>query len=175
MWPPKPSETATEEVEQGPKVFDFNTQLLVGNEGERIFFDAYHNQPLTKIDNHFADFATKEGKIVELKTDTYPMEKTKNFYFERWSDFGKQKPGSVWQSLPMGVEILCYLFLVNKVYFEFTDLPQLQLMLDDYIKNKSYIIVRNKWGVSHGYKVPREVLQPLWKAFYILPKKEEKE
>lgn len=144
------------------KVFSFKEQLRVGDEGEALFQEHYHDGPLIKIPEHYADFKTQDGKVLELKTDTYDMDKTSNFYIERWSDVAKKKPGSVWQSRANGVDIFCYFFINNSTYFQFTDMSTLEKELDAYIKDKSYVIVRNRWGNSHGYKVPRKLLSGLY-------------
>lgn len=144
------------------KVFSFQQQLKIGDEGEELFMEHYHDKPLIKIPEHFADFRRHDGKVVELKTDTYDMNKTPNFFIERWSDAAKKKPGSVWQSRANGVDIFCYFFITNNTYYQFTDMTLLEKELDSYISGKSYIIVRNKWGNSHGYKVPRKILEGLY-------------
>lgn len=154
------------------KVFDWKTQLAIGEEGERIFAEHYHDKPLTKIEAHYADFKTKEGEVLELKTDTYPMSKTPNFYFERYSDMKKKSPGGIWQSMDKGVQVFCYFFKSDGVYFEFRDMPALKQCVEDYIRDKSYVIIRNKGYSSQGYKIPRSLLNHLWKSYTIKPTEE---
>lgn len=157
-----------------PKIYDFKEQLAIGDKGEAVFKQYYH-KPLTIIKERYADFKTRDGKILELKTDTYKTDETPNFYFERYSDIAKKSPGSVWQSLDKGVDILCYFFINSNTYFEFKDLPALRDCLDDYILDKSYVNIANRgWG-SAGYKIPRHVLNHLWKRYVIVPKESKEE
>jgi len=145
--------------------FDFKEQLALGDRGEEIFLERYHRK-IEIYPKHDFDFISKCRKHkIELKTDTYNMDKTENFFIERWSDLHKERPGSIWQSIPKGVNIFCYMFVRHNVYFEFTNLPALRDFLDDYLVNKSYVAVKNKGWITAGYKVPRDLLSDYYEVY----------
>ena len=149
------------------KVWGFKEQIAVGDEGQRLFLKNYHT-PITEYVPHAADFqVVATGALVELKTDTYPMATTPNFFIERWSDIGSKKPGSVWQSVEKGVTIFCYMFIQDRTYFEFTDLPALIARLDDITAGSYLMAIRNKGWTTGGYRVKRESLRDLYKEYKI--------
>lgn len=145
--------------------WSFKKQLQVGNKGESLFLEFYHS-PINKLREYKADFIRlTDGKLVELKTDTYSMDKTPYFFIERWSDIEKKKPGSVWQSSKKGVGVFCYMFINDRTYFEFSDLPALLRELDKLTQDMYLIRIPNKGWTSGGYKVPREALKHLYKEY----------
>lgn len=137
------------------KLFDFKTQLQVGDIGETLVF---HKYPilLYKLDANFADYIDEEGRIYELKTDTYPLS-TGNFFIERWSDTERQKPGGVWQALQNQVDIWLYLYLYDKVLYQIDDIPGFVTYLETHIlPTLKPIRVHNRGYYGTGYKVSRE-------------------
>lgn len=145
--------------------FSFKEQLEVGNKGEALFQKHYHS-PLVLIPEHYADFKrVSDGKVVELKTDTYAMAKTPNFFIERYSDFSKKSPGGIWQSATKRVNVFCYLFIQDGTYFEF-DLralvKELTPIADEIEAAGKFKWIRNRAWTTAGFAYPREKLKHLY-------------
>lgn len=154
---------------QTNKLFLFDKQLKVGDQGEQFFLEHYPRK-LEIIKHRYCDFKVKtSNELIELKTDTYDMLKTSNFFFERYSDYNAQSPGSVWQSRPKNVSIFCYLFINNKTWFEFRDLDKLIDRLDNIINDKKLgkIFIQNRGWTTVGYKINRDDLKDLYKVYTI--------
>lgn len=142
--------------------FDFKAQLEVGSRGEELFM-ANYPRPLEIWPGRDGDFIVKEtGQKLEVKTDTYNIEKTPNFFIERYSNVAKKSPGSVWQALEHGCSIFCYMYVRHNIWFEFNDLPALRDRLDKLIEGKGYIAIKNKGWITAGYKIPRIELADLY-------------
>lgn len=147
------------------KSFGFQDQLRVGDRGEELFIQYYY-APLVIIPDRFADFRrVDDGRSVELKTDTYNMEKTPNFFFERYSDMEAKKPGGPWRARRDRVDIFCYLFSRHNTYFEFTDITSLCETLDDITSKMKPTVVKNRGWLTTGYAVPRDTLQPFYTKY----------
>ncbi len=137
-------------IKKDKKIFDFKEQLKEGNKGEQDFLK-YYNKAIKAPDFSY-DFDL-EGKKIELKCDSYSLDKTENFFIERYSDYDKLKDGSVWQSLHC--DFFVYYFILNKTFFWFK-MKEFKEFLEDYIKDKSYILIKNKAWNTLGYKVNRD-------------------
>jgi hypothetical protein len=150
-------------------VFGFAEQLSIGSEGEAALQKMWHGPKLTKHPKRAYDFDGGDGSKVEVKTDTYDMSKTTNFFIERWSVEQQQKPGSVWQSLEKGVTVFVYFFKKNNTYFVFDNLPLLQATLEVYIEKCKPPPMRilNKGYNALGFKVPRAMLAGLYVEYYL--------
>lgn len=147
------------------KVFDFKEQLALGNRAEELFLLYYH-EPITLHTTFSADFRSiASGDLIELKTDTYNMDKTPNFFWERWSDVANQKPGGPWQSQANRVKRYCYMFSRHNTYFEFTNLRKLTGRLEKMTKGKYAIAVKNKGWITSGYPLPREDFADLYEQY----------
>ncbi len=133
------------------KTFDFQEQMALGDKGEQDFLKYYKGAKKSPVRAHDFDF---QGKKVELKTDYYKFEDTNNFFIERYSDYDKLKDGSVWQS--EHCDFFVYYFIHEKIFFWF-DTKTLKTFLDGYIKDKSYIIIKNRAWNALGYKIPRNI------------------
>lgn len=139
------------------KKFDFKEQLIVGNKGEKIFLELYPEAK--KEDTKKYDFSFR-GKTVELKTDTYSMEETGNFFMEHIADIKTGKVGGPWRALEDNVDYFVYMFLQEKCCFWFEPKPLVEY-LDKYIKTVGYKTIRNKAWTSRGYTLPRELVENL--------------
>jgi len=151
------------------KVFDFKKQLEFGQQAERDFMEFYH-EPLVLATTFAYDFKLVEsGNKLELKTDDYCHTKTPNFFFERWSDYHKKKPGGPWQSRKKRADIFCYYFARNNIYYQFDNIKLLCKELDTYIKDNKlgFVMVRNKGWITAGYKIPREAVAHLYEIYEI--------
>ena len=142
--------------------FDFKEQLAVGSRGEELFLE-YYPTKITIHAEHAYDFdCVKTGAKIELKTDTYNIEKTDNFFLERYSDVHKKSPGGPWQSIEKGVTVFCYYFVRNNIWFQFNDLPALIERANELTANQGLVYIKNKGWVTAGYKVKREDLEDLY-------------
>lgn len=142
--------------------FDFKTQLEVGSRGEELFLERYPTK-LIVHPHHAYDFdCERTGRKIELKTDTYNIHKTSNFFMERYSDVHKKSPGGVWQSIEKGVDTFCYYFVRHNVWFQFDDLPLLIDRLNDLTKKQGLVYIKNKGWVTAGYKIARDDLADLF-------------
>ena len=140
-------------------VFDFDTQLKVGNEGERAFLKRYaHLQPEKSLDRRY-DFVLKNGKTVELKTDTYEMSRTPNFFMEIFGSVDEQKLGGPWRALHDGVTFFVYYFAKDGVFFWF-ETESLCKALDTLIASGNYSprSIQNRGWAARGYTIPRALL-----------------
>lgn len=139
------------------KVFTFEEQLKVGNKGEKIFTSLYKD--IEKADGIKYDFILN-SKTIELKTDTYSMDKTPNFFMEHISDIKSGKLGGPWRALNDNVDYFVYMFINEKMCFWFEPKPLVDF-LDEHIKTASYKVIRNRGWTSHGYAVKRDILKHL--------------
>jgi hypothetical protein len=139
------------------KTFDFDEQLKIGNRGEKLFLELYPK--VKKEDGRIYDFSL-DGKTIELKTDTYSMDDTPNFFMEHLSDVNTGRLGGPWRALEDKVDYFVYMFITQKQCFWFKPKPLVEY-LDDYIKTVGYKTVKNKAWTSHGYTIDRELLKHL--------------
>ena len=138
-------------MQQSKKIFDFKTEMNKGDKGELEFLKYYPKAVKHPTREHDFDL---DGKKIELKSDFYTFEDTDNFFIERYSDYDKLKDGSVWQSAHC--DYFVYYFINEGVFFWF-DMTKFRKFLDEYIKNKSYVLIRNRAWTALGYKVPRDI------------------
>lgn len=144
------------------KVWSFQEQLVVGDRGQELFQE-YYPKKITVYPGHDGDFVeVSSGKKIELKTDTYNMHKTANFFIERWSSLYEEKPGSLWQAYGHGCEIFCYMFVRHNTWFQFNDIPAALDKLEKMTATKGYIFIKNRSWITAGYKIPREALSDLY-------------
>jgi len=139
------------------EVFGFKKQLTVGNKGEELFLRHYKGSEKSDIRKY--DLLYK-GEKVELKTDTYPMEKTANFFMERYGSIEDGKIGGPWRAREDGVKHFVYFYLADKTFFWFES-KALADYLDTYTKDKRGKTVANRGYSSLGFAVPREDLRHL--------------
>lgn len=137
----------------------FGSSLAKGKRGEDLLSELWPE--LQRLDGRKGDF-TWNGIKVELKTDSYDMAKTKNFFLEVWSDVDKGKPGGPWQALQHGAELFCYFYSNNLTMYIF-DTQALVYYLDGLPKDYYQSVkVPNRTWTTVGYKVPREDLKHLY-------------
>ena len=145
------------------KVFNFKDQLRIGDIGEADFIKIYEKLEPVKSKNRQIDFTLNNGKTVELKTDSYPMDKTVNFFMEKNTILPDETdiPGGPWRSREHKVDYFVYYYMTDKVFFWFDPIT-LCKYLDKYIKTNKVkpIAIPNrdsngKTFRSYGYKIPR--------------------
>lgn len=141
------------------ELFDFDTQLKIGNEGESDFMSLYKDLEPIKSKDRSVDFVLASGKTVELKTDTYDMDSTPNFFMEMFGNIADAKIGGPWRAMQDGVDYFVYYFRKNRTFFWF-DTVTLCRHLDSIIASNDIMPkeIRNKGWTARGYAVPREKL-----------------
>jgi len=142
------------------ETFDFNTQLEIGNDGESDFQKYYSNLGPKKSKDRRIDFILADGKTVELKTDTYDMDKTPNFFMEIFGNIGDSSIGGPWRTMQDSIDFFVYYFPKNRTFFWFETVP-LCLVLDGVIASNqlSPKEIKNKGWTARGYAVPRKALE----------------
>jgi len=135
-------------------VFDFKQQHAVGASGEKLFLLNY--QGSTQGDGRKVDLVF-EGETVELKTDSYSMDDTANFFMERYSDVDTLKEGGPWRAVDC--DWFVYLFINQKTFFWFRP-KELCAFLDEYTKDKKPKMIPNKGWTTVGFTVPRKLCEP---------------
>jgi hypothetical protein len=137
-------------------MFDFKEQLGVGQRGEDIVKDVYPRK-LAVYEGREYDFVVEDtGEKVEIKTDTYDMAKTPNFFMERYSDNYRRTPGGLWRASQDSVDIFIYLFPKNFTYFEFMVTRELIDKLNKLTAKVPLCYIKNRSWHTSGYKVHRD-------------------
>lgn len=152
----------SEKAEKETKTFDFRKQLKFGQESEELFAEYYPRRLEPAKDLTYDFLISSSRQKLELKTDSYSMLKTQNFFMERFSDVRKRSPGGPWRSVKDKVDIFCYLFSQNRTWYEFRKLPELVEMLNELTKGAQMTYVKNRTWVTGGFLVPREALKDLY-------------
>lgn len=151
------------------KVWNFKQQLKVGDRGEEIFLERYPRK-IKLYPGREYDFTVQSSREkLELKTDSYNIEKTDNFFMERWSCMDRKKPGGPWRAAKDEVDIFCYYFVRNNIWFEFRDLPALVERLDEVTKKKGLVFIKNKGWITGGFKLRRELFDDLYTVWEFDP------
>ena len=147
------------------KTFDFKTQLECGERGEELFLE-YYPKKLTIHPGRDGDFIeVNSGKKIELKTDTYNINKTPNFFIERYSCIDKKSPGSVWQAAGHGCDIFCYMFVRHNIWFQFNNLPKLLERLNCLTQGLGLVYIKNAGWITGGFKIERTSLSDLYDIY----------
>jgi hypothetical protein len=145
------------------KRFDFNQQLGTGDIGEKDF-QKYYPELLavkSKEDLKF-DFTLKNGDKVELKTDTYGLDETPNYFMEYYSDSKNLKVGGPWRAYEDSIDLFIYYFVKDRTFFWFRT-KELHNTLENYLGlyNPKIKSVLNKGWITQGFAIPRESLDKI--------------
>jgi hypothetical protein len=149
--------------------FSWKKQLEVGQHGEHLLLTNYHT-PLAPATTLTYDFIRLvDGGKVEVKTDTYSMAKTPNFFFERWGNVEEKKPGGPWRARRHGIDEFTYFFVMDYVYFVFSSPKELCARADKLIRQKGSEekYIKNRAYVTMGYALPREEFSDLYVEYHI--------
>lgn len=139
-----------------PRQFNFKTQLNVGNVGEEMFLNHYKKRQARKADGRKHDFLVDESKTVELKTDTYSMFKTPNFFMEKFGNIETKALGGPWRAAEDKLDFFVYFFIKEKTFFWFEP-KALVAILDPIILDMKPKIIDNKTWAAIGYTVARDL------------------
>lgn len=138
---------------------NFRSSLAVGQLGEEWLMSVWPE--LERLDGRKSDFKLPDGTLVEVKTDSYPMSKTANFFMERYSNMYKSTPGGPWQALEHNSTLFVYVFSKDKAVFVF-DTKKLVEALEPIILKLTPKVVKNANWETMGYAVPRELVKHLY-------------
>lgn len=147
-------------MQKSKKVFGFQKQLAFGDKGEDFFVKCYKKRGAKKVAIREYDMIIDGDKSVELKSDSYPMSKTENFFFERYRNKETKKAGGPWQSNEHGCEYFVYCYIQDKTFFWFKT-SDLCKFLNKIIKKYPAKQIRNKGWSCIGYCIPREIVRHL--------------
>lgn len=136
------------------KTHKFHDSLQVGDAGEALFSDA--NPSFQKQDkkSHTDFICSDSGDSLELKTDTYPMDKTENFFIERYSSDKTMLPGGPYRNLKTTHWV--YYFISDDVAFWFNPQELVTLIHKLGLDNEKKLTrVYNRSYATLGWKIPR--------------------
>lgn len=142
--------------------FDFSTQMVVGDRGEKDFADCYKQLAPQKSENPAWDFNLNTGATVELKTDDYSMKDTNNFFIETVSDVRTGKIGGPSRAFKDGVTFFVYYFIRNRTFFWF-ETAKLQPYIQSLMETHKFPVktIQNKTWTTTGFAIPRSLLEPV--------------
>lgn len=154
-------------------VANFEKDLEFGKRGEEEFYKQFKDVlGLKKEDGYNRDFSDRNGDGVELKTDRYDMNKTSNFFIERFSY--DKKVGGPWQAFKKGNKYFCYWFYPNDIVFLF-ELKQLINKLNMIEKRFDLVNIKNQNHITQGYKIPRKELKDIYTEYNLKDLKKSEE
>lgn len=139
-------------------VFSFKDQLELGARGEAEFLTAHPK--LERLDGRNADFKLPDGRLLELKSDSYNPAATPNFFMERFSSFDQGTPGGPWQALSKNIDLFVYRFAMTGEEFWFETSKLVEHLERSKALYRSAMIPNKGWQAM-GYLVPRASLSSL--------------
>lgn len=140
------------------KPFSFKKQSAVGDQGEKIFLDKYTDCIKLGVKDDYDFYDEDRGIYLELKTDTYPLSKTKNHFIEKYSDDNTYKLGGPFRCTKPDSVFIYYHIKDDKAFFY--DPIELVDIIENNFDDNDLISIRNKGYNTQGFKVPRELLKP---------------
>lgn len=144
----------------------------VGALGETLYYNAI-SKDYDRSDGRAGDYKHRtDGHKMELKTDTYDMTTTENFFMEYQSDKGRAKPGGPFQAQQHGCKYYTYFYIQNLRSFTF-EVDALVGKLNQLIPSLTVIEIPNTGWVTTGFKVNRDLLKDIYKEFDISVKLKE--
>ena len=141
----------------GSIVHSFSSSLKKGQIGEEILMNLWPG--LIRLDGRKADFITPDGELMELKTDSYNMSSTDNFFIELLSDIDRNAPGGPAQAALHGSSLWCYMYSQNETMFVFNTFELLE-RVKTLVATGLYrtVDIPNKSWTTRGVLIPRAVL-----------------
>lgn len=137
--------------------FNFKKDLQRGLVGQQMFNKLFPK--LVQTSGRSGDFEFNGDKF-ELKVDYYDLNKSPNFFIERYSKLDLFSPGGPWQADAHECKYFVYLYIGALEGYIFNT-KDLIVQLEPIISNLKPVEVRNKSWITVGYKVPRGLLKPI--------------
>lgn len=134
---------------------NFQSDLARGRIGELAFIHACEGT-VEPLDGREGDAKIKGTRTkLEIKSDSYNMDKTPNFFMEKYRS--GNKPGGVYQSIEHGCKYYIYVYVPNSEIFIFDTralADRLDLLHDS--KNLTLTSVGNGSYTTRGLKIHRD-------------------
>lgn len=137
---------------------NFKTDLNRGLVGQQTFAKLFAG--LKATDGKRGDFLLEDGSKVEVKADFYSMNKTQNYFMERYSSVEVGSPGGVWQAAAHGADYYAYIYVQN-LHVSVWYVPELLAHLSKLEPKLTPVNVKNAKWTTVGYKVARSLLNPI--------------
>jgi hypothetical protein len=139
---------------------DFQRSLEKGKAGEELFMKLWPG--LERLDGRKSDFKVlATGELLELKSDSYDMNKTDNCFIELWSNDALKRPGGPMQAMAHGTHLWVYYFPKNGTCLVFRTNHLVDWLLKNSGKYKRTPIQNRGW-YTVGIVVPRKDLEKLY-------------
>lgn len=152
----------------------FQKSKDMGELGAILYYEA-HEGRLEKLDGFKCDFREiATGKGIELKADFWAMDRTPNYFFERYSNLERGTPGGPWRSIEDGADLFVYLYVKDLTFYQF-ETKKLVEALDKIVPTLTPTDVPNAKYTTQGYRVPRAMLDHLTEPKHIKVKLEDEE
>lgn len=139
----------------------FKGSLAKGQKGEELLLEVWPG--LTRLDGRKHDFVTEDGETLELKTDSYSVDKTQNFFIELVSSIQGFKVGGPAQALKNGTTYWVYLYSTSKVMYVFETEKLVKeinkLLLTERVE---LCLIPNRTWTTIGAKIPRRLLSHIY-------------
>ncbi len=141
----------------------FLSDKRVGSLGESYFRKKYEER-LSKTAKSSLKFDVyiDENKKVEIKTDTYSLKETENFFFEKIANDKTFTLGGPWRAKQDRVDYFVYFFLQDKVFYWFKT-SELCARLEKILKECKKVSLLNRNHRTIGFLVKRELLKDIYK------------
>lgn len=137
----------------------FGKSLKAGQAGEKAFqaLALAAGIALEATSGREGDFKDSNGDVWEVKTDSYDMNKTSNYFIEAISNANKGTKGGPYQAEEHGCKYFVYFFLANQTAFVFRTSDLLAQLL--VTPMGAPIDIVNVGHTTIGFKVPRASLK----------------
>lgn len=144
------------------KIFGFVKQLNVGNGGEDLFIQSYSDLNPKKGDGRITDIILGDGKTIELKTDSYCMDKTPNIFIEHFGNREKKTLGGPWRAQKDKIDYFVYLYIKQKTFFWFKPIELINRVEHLYSIDKVEVkYIKNIKYETMGYLVDRKWIEDI--------------
>ena len=149
-------------LSKNKKEFDFNKQLAIGEKGENFFIKCYEFINARKVDVHAFDILIYKDVKVELKTDTYSMDNSPNFFMEKYGDIEEKikSLGGPWRAKKDQIDFFVYLYIKDRMFFWFEPIPLCEY-LNPRMKKFELRYIKNKDWTAIGFLVKRDEINHL--------------
>lgn len=137
------------------RIFGMQKQLRVGEKGERFFIKCYNDLNPVKSENREVDIFINNNESVELKSDQYSEEDTKNFFIELIGSSKTGKLGGAHLSLQNKIDYFVYHYANDLTFYWFRPKDLVQFIDENGYKYKKKEIRNISWH-STGILIPRE-------------------
>ncbi len=101
------------------KVFGFKEQMKVGDKGEKFFIKCYHKLNPRKSTTREVDIVINDNEKVEIKCDSYKMDKTPNMFLEKEGSNITGKLGGAHRAVQDNLDWFVYLYISDRTFYWF--------------------------------------------------------